>query len=190
MFLKCQEEQTSQNDTDYWALKTLPLGLLKMQHQGTGPLVSFASPPKIPSSSLLVTPHVYVRQAGAPGNLTTTSWATKRLSEAVPKQKVSCHVSISVTSCCHSWGLWGVVRVILSPKHDGLVRLSSQSQAVLGQTEISPAGVLLLPSNLPPPHLQPSQGCLSTLIPRGGERWRPTFHSYQCRFKIAGICGF
>lgn len=95
-------------------------------------------------------PHVYVRQAGAPGNL-KTSWATKKLSEAVPKQKVSCHVSISVTSCCHSWGLWRVGRVILSPKHDGLVRLSSQSQAVLGQTEISPAGVLLLPSNLPAP---------------------------------------
>lgn len=148
MLLKCQEEQTSQNDTDYWTVKTLPWGLLKMQHQ-EAPLVSIASPPKTPSSSLLPPPHVYVRQAGAPGNFKTTSWATKRLSEAVAKQKVSRRVSISVTSCCHSWGLGVVGRVILSPKHHGLVRLSSQSQAVLSQTKISPAGVLLLPSNLP-----------------------------------------
>lgn len=80
------------------------------------------------------------------------------MSPAFPKQKLSCHVPISVTSCYHSWGL-GSDYISPLEDHYDLFRLSSQSQVVLGWPTTSPAGVSLLLSHLPPtPH-----GCLSTL---------------------------
>lgn len=77
--------------------------------------------PETPPFGLPLTPMGTKGSGASPGNLKTTSWVTKRMSQAIPKQKVSCHVPISVTSCCHSWGM-GSDYVL------GLLRLSSPAK--------------------------------------------------------------
>lgn len=97
----------------------------------------------------------------------------------------------------HSYQVWlpaatpGVWRVIISPAedHHGLLRISSQSQAVLAWRTVSPAGVSLLLSTFhphPPDLLPASRGCLSRLISHGSEETGAyIWLFYQHRFKMS-----
>lgn len=188
MLLKCQEEQTSQNDTDYWTVKTPSLGPLEMQHQ-EAPLSSFASPPKTPSSSLPPRPMCVCgsragaqeipsrppagRQKGCSGGSCQTEGFLTRFYQCV-------------TSCCHSWGLgaWGgVISCLLNT----MAWLDyAPSQAVLSQTKISPAGVCYF---CPAPPHRPRDVRAHSLH-MGVRDGSPHFTLISADFKIPGSFGF
>lgn len=157
--------------------ETLPLEIPGSRHG----VFSLLCTPNLKPSPLSLPLCPWVRRTvGLPRTSQGHQLGDKRMSLAIPKQKASCHVPISVTS-------WSLGSDYLPLKdHCSSLRLSSQSQDVLGQPTILPAGcyfshLLSTTDLLPTPH-----GCLSTLISLGHR-----FYSFiTADLKYPGIFGF